>query len=627
MHSTPNLRAGCHSSISTPRLRVHSTISIRCAVSNLAQSNIGTSVTSTSGRNSRVETTYGGILIHKLVSGSKDVDSVLFGLSPQECRRLTARLKQAATYSDVRRLLPAQHAEWIGVDTVCLTASLSALARVASKGAGGKGNRLSTPDKLEILKHVNLLIHLTKPRLAELDVQGLAAVAVSIAKLQQECMASDSTCTASCSYIDGTADDSHADSETELSGASLCALFNDLLHFSTFVLDRFSPQGLANLIWAVATVGYQPSGKWLTEYYRQVDSVLPQLQSRDVANILWSLCKSDLMPDIWLRDGLVERALDAIKESSGKQSGQDPATLIQCLARWYYLYNYRVPDEWLTEYLSIVQPSLGSYLPSDLVSLLHSCVVMNYQPSRPWMTDYYTNIMRSLKYEPPISYSDFQRLFWALSRVDYTPPLQWQRVFVNLSIPKVKHLKIRALSELIWTLACWSCRPSPEWLAVFFTVSHPQLRDAKPHHISCILSALQKLECAAPSPWLDEAMASFRNQKQDAKAHDLVTMLDTITTVCGDRVWLHRHTSTIKELANTAASKFAVYDAVMHTKLCMALAAANVCPASDWLSRQQAALLACIRGGDSVGQGLAQDLRGVYKEWDVEVEAELQHLL
>jgi hypothetical protein len=35
-----------------------------------------------------------------------------------------------------------------------------------------------------------------------------------------------------------------------------------------------------------------------------------------------------------LRDGLVERALGAIKESSGRQSGQDPATLIQCLARY-----------------------------------------------------------------------------------------------------------------------------------------------------------------------------------------------------------------------------------------------------------------------------------------------------
>ncbi len=56
------------------------------------------------------------------------------------------------------------------------------------------------------------------------------------------------------------------------------------------------------------------------------------LKSQDVANVMWSLCKLDLMPDIWLRDSLVERALGAVREQDGS-SGQDPATLIQGLAR------------------------------------------------------------------------------------------------------------------------------------------------------------------------------------------------------------------------------------------------------------------------------------------------------
>ena len=139
------------------------------------------------------------------------------------------------------------------------------------------------------------------------------------------------------------------------------------------------------------------------------------------------------MPDIWLRDGLVERALDAVRDpsstpdastagsvaivstvpgSTASGTGQDPATLIQCLARWYYLYNYRVPDEWLAEYLTIVQPSLAATMPFDLVSILHSCVVMNFLPGRSWMADYYAHIMHSLKHDPSLSYGDFQRLMW-----------------------------------------------------------------------------------------------------------------------------------------------------------------------------------------------------------------------
>jgi hypothetical protein len=78
-----------------------------------------------------------------------------------------------------------------------------------------------------------------------------------------------------------------------------------------------------------------------------------------------------------------------------------------------------------------------------------------------------------------------------------------------------------------------------------------------------------------------------------------------------------------------------VYDAVMHTKLVLALAAANVCPASDWLSKQQAALLAALRaesGGGARGGSVAQRvqrglLREAYSTWDVEVDAELRPFL
>ena len=43
-------------------------------------------------------------------------------------------------------------------------------------------------------------------------------------------------------------------------------------------------------------------------------------------------------------------------------------------------YNYRVPDEVLAQYLQALLPGLGAYRPFDLVSVVHSCVVMNHQP-------------------------------------------------------------------------------------------------------------------------------------------------------------------------------------------------------------------------------------------------------
>jgi len=419
----------------------------------------------------------------------------------------------------------------------------------------------------------------------------------------------------------------HADSAANTSRISnYDELFTKLIDHSLPHLPYFTPQALANFIWALATAGQQPCGAWLTEYYRNVERKVDVLKSQDIANIMWALCKFDLMPDIWLMDALVSRALPAISEQPAA-SGQDPATLIQCLARYYYLYNYRVSDEWLHEFLRIVRPNLSSYMPFDLVSIVHSCVVMSHQPSRLWMAEYYLVLKDRLMFDPTLSYSDFQRLMWALSRIDYTPTQTWQRDFIAVSTPKLRHLKFRALGELIWALACWDCRPSREWLSEFFRVTHGKLGDFRPQHISNTLNALAKLECRAPGPWLDAALTSFCKQLSDAKAHDMVTLLDTVTVVCEDKSWLMGHTDQIKALADTAASKFAVYDTVMHTKLCVALAAANICPAADWLKQQQQSLLACLRGGDVESQAAAQQLRKVYRTWDVQVEADLEPFL
>ena len=40
--------------------------------------------------------------------------------------------------------------------------------------------------------------------------------------------------------------------------------------------------------------------------------------------------------------------------------------------------------------------------------------------------------MYSLKYDPTLSYSDFQRLMWALSRVETAPTSGWQKEFVQV---------------------------------------------------------------------------------------------------------------------------------------------------------------------------------------------------
>lgn len=388
------------------------------------------------------------------------------------------------------------------MDAICLTAAFSSLARVAARNPGSSprpSSSLSAHDPIsraEIGSALRLITQLAMQRLSTFDAQGLVTMAVSLAKLQDYYSAGASSHT---SVTDGvpsaaaaghgslasafgssgaralvnlsvsassTANSPVSSSSSSSNGAAaplppsaspsspstappLREVIDHVLTHSRTLMPRFLPTSLANLIWALATLSYPPCGAWLTEYYRRLESQLGSMGSRDVCNILWSLCKLDLMPDVWLRDGLVERCLQAVREqhkphaahtsahtsaavpaAAGAQrvgagaavvsassggasllpSGQDRATLIQCLARWYFLYNYRVPDEWISQYLSLVLPALGQYSAFDLVSVVHSCVVMNYQPSRRWMAGYSLFVLRSLKHDPTLGVGDLQRL-------------------------------------------------------------------------------------------------------------------------------------------------------------------------------------------------------------------------
>ncbi|GFR52127.1 hypothetical protein Agub_g14642, partial [Astrephomene gubernaculifera] len=395
-------------------------------------------------------------------------------------------------------------------------------------------------------------------------------------------------------------------------------------------------KALANLMWALATAGVQPCGSWLSGFYTAVERRLdtaggaaagggggggggaatppptphspspaassslrttstspppPPLSGSDLATLLWSLAKLDLMPEHWLMTRLVAASCAALTHSACTADG---AAVLTCLARCYCAYNWRPAEEVVGGVLGAVLPGLRRGAPGDLVALLHSAVCLSHLPARPFMLEYYSVLKDRLASEPLLSYSDFSRLLWSLSRVDCPPPRSWLREFLELSAPKLPHLRPRALSELVWVLACWDCRPSPRFLRDFFRASQRRLPEYPPAQIADTLSALAKLGCRAPSPWLAAALASFCSPTSlaEASARDLVATIESVVEVAEDRTWLAAgpQKAALQLLADRAAAKFAVFDACSHARLVLALARANCCPGPAWLRQQQASL-------------------------------------
>lgn len=149
------------------------------------------------------------------------------------------------------------------------------------------------------------------------------------------------------------------------------------------------------------------------------------------------------------------------------------------------------------------------------------------------------------------------------------------------------------------------------------------MAEFRPQQLAVTLSALAKLGCRAPTcTWLAPALAVFCAQLGDAKSHDLLAFLEAVPDVADDRLMLSQHQRALQLLADTAASKFELYDCVGHARLVGALARATLNPGAAWLARQQASLARCFRA-ESMDSTTAAGLVQAYHEWDADVDAEL----
>lgn len=400
-------------------------------------------------------------------------------------------------------------------------------------------------------------------------------------------------------------------------GYTDAALYNAILDASYGQLTDFKPAGLSGFVWALATAGHPPPAPWLACVYDEVRQQLPLFCSRDIADLLWGLCRADLRPNDYLLADLVEAALYEMQEEDG---GQDAASILSCIARWCYRCpDYQLPDGWTDQFLELTNSHLATYLPQHLVSIVHSLVCLNVQPNDSWMARLYGAVKDRLMFDPALEYSDFSRLLWALSRIEYSPPTSWLRDFVEVSIPALSHLKSRALSELAWALACWDFKPSRAWLDAYLASSAQHMAEYRPQQLAMTLAALSRLNCRAPVDWLNLVLSQFCAHLSEAKVNDLVALIEALPCVCDDKAWLARQSSTIGLIADAAASKFVLCDALTLAKMAIALARCNCYPGQAWLKQQQDSL-ALVGGSGQLEEALVADLQVAYREM-----AERQH--
>jgi hypothetical protein len=63
------------------------------------------------------------------------------------------------------------------------------------------------------------------------------------------------------------------------------------------VVDEFNPQGLANVLWALASLNHQPHEHALATLSRGVGRLAPRFNAQNLANVVWAYATLQRVPD------------------------------------------------------------------------------------------------------------------------------------------------------------------------------------------------------------------------------------------------------------------------------------------------------------------------------------------
>ncbi|KAG2449920.1 hypothetical protein HYH02_000025 [Chlamydomonas schloesseri] len=552
-----------------------------------------------------------------------------------------------------------------------------------SGGASGAGVQLQLPEQeaRELAALAAGVVGLVRLRLREFDLNGLVTVTVGLAKLGGYVPVEAGVFRTILTHLEprlpGLGTKALANLMWALATAGVQPCGSWLSRYYAAV-ERQLEEGawgggdLANLLWGLAKFDLMPE-VWLMD--QLAAACLAQLQrshcAADGATALTCLARYSCTYNYRLPDEVLGAFLAALQPGLRAAAPGDLVAIVHSAVCMSHMPSRPFMLEFYGAVLERLAPNSGATASSSAAAAAAAASAASSAAAGAGGAD--AAVLRGLagagagvagagggglRAGGELSGADFSRLLWSLSRVDCTPPRSWLREFVEVATPKLSGLRHRALSELVWALAVWDAKPSGRFLDEFYRVSARRLHEYPPAQIADTLSALSKLGCRAPAPWLGGMLAAFcasllvaqqqQQQQQEGvgagagagaavsaaaavvpevRSHELVAVLEAAVDIAEDRMWLGQpqQRRLLQLLADTAASKFAVFDAVSHSRLVLALARANLCPGAAWLAQQQASLANAWRsdGGADIDTATAAGLRQAYRAWDVELDSGL----
>ncbi|GLC33504.1 hypothetical protein PLESTB_000082300 [Pleodorina starrii] len=279
--------------------------------------------------------------------------------------------------------------------------------------------------------------------------------------------------------------------------------------------QRFTAQGLSQLLWGLARLGHTPPERCMAAMCEEVLTQLPYFTAAGLSNALWGVTTlSYRPPDPW-----VARVADSCLRLMPTFNSYDLSISFWALLR----LGYAPGGEWLAGFLSASYGQLPSASPEHSARLLWGMARLRLTPPADWLRRWLSlSYVRLLEAGP----TSLTTMMWALATLGIRPSRRW----VDMLLVAAWEVPLRAFSPgdltmLMWGLAQCGSLPEEAWMDEFWLVSYKRLPVLSARHLALLLRSCVALGQAPSERWLasHESVTAARMDEQSAEGLSLLS--------------------------------------------------------------------------------------------------------
>jgi hypothetical protein len=298
------------------------------------------------------------------------------------------------------------------------------------------------------------------------------------------------------------------------------ALISRLCQRATDISGNFNPQNVANLMWAVATLGLEPDAVLISNMCGRAATISGDFNPQDVTNLMWALAKLGLN----CASALISRMCERATAISGDFNAQNVANLM-----WSLVTLGLNPDAVLCSRMCKRAAAIsGDFNPQDVANLMWALATLGLNPDAVLISRIFK---RSAAISGDFNPQDVANLMWALAKLGLNPDAVLISRMCERSAAILGDFNAQNISILMWAFATLGLNPDAVLISRMCKRAGAISGDFTPQNISILMWALAKLGLDTDTVLISRMCERAGAISGDFKPQEVVNMMWALATL------------------------------------------------------------------------------------------------